>query len=162
MTRWEAGVLLLLAVSALCTGCDWLKKKDSFTGIIKNGKDLRVYTWDPGNTGAIVQLDPNEHFSATLKGSERYHFKAWLNDGTVISDFRARINQVADDASVDDIDCDWAWVIGGRFHSAVSPGPGLGPAVGLIVDLESRGGPGGVPEVKASRDVRGEVGVRGR
>lgn len=113
--------LILVTMGAVLAGCDLFKPKDDFTGVIKNITEYRVYAWNPGNHAEVFQLDPGQYFSATLRGSEKYRFKAWLPDGTVISDFVARINQVSDDAPVNDVHVDWVWIIGGTFIASVNP-----------------------------------------
>lgn len=146
------GRVQLLLATVLCLaglqGCDWFKKKEDFYGVVKNRKDLRIYSWHPGKQSEVHQLDPNEMFYCTLKGSEKYEFKAWLNDGTVVGKFTGRINQVEDDTTIDDMQIDWAWVVGGKFYACASPKPGvMAPAASAIVLEATEGGSNATPEV---------------
>lgn len=146
----------LFATMLSLTGCWFTKPKTEFLGIIKNVTQYRVITWEPANTAANHVLDPNVHFGCQLTGSHEYLFKAWLEDGTVIDEFQGRINQLSKDAPINNVNMDWAWVIGGDFYACVTPiNPGDSQAYSItITDYHSEIPGKTAPNVKIFRDTK--------
>lgn len=147
--------VVLFATMLSLTGCWITEPKTQFLGIIKNVTQYRVITWEPANPAAHHLLDPNVHFGCELTGSREYLFKAWLEDGTIVAEFRGRINQLSHDAPINGVNMDWAWVIGGPFYACVTPiNPGDAQSLSVtITDFHSELPGMTAPSVKMFRDT---------
>lgn len=116
-------MLVVIAVVGL-TGCkmkDIFAPKTQFYGTIKNNIQYRLNVPNPATQSEVHTLDPGSYFSCELEGSREYVFRATLPDGTIYSQFTARINQLSKDATINNVKVDWTWVIGGPFTACVTP-----------------------------------------
>mgnify|MGYP001352646807 CR=1 FL=1 len=111
-------VLGMTTIIGLLTGCG---DDRIMNGVVYNQREYFLNSWDPKNHTQVFGLKPEQNFSARLKGSQEYEFKAWLEDGTVTDDFTARLDEKHDNAPYHDSKLDWAWYIGGPFFACLAP-----------------------------------------
>ena len=136
IARYIALAAVIAVTVPSLTGCrdNYFAPKKFFYGVIKNNTQWLLYVPNPANMQDVHELGPRVYFSAELEGSREYIFRATLPDGQVYAEFRARINSLSGDARINDVNVDWAWVIGGPFMAAVTPvNPGTEAAVSVEI-----------------------------
>lgn len=133
--------LLIVSTVALSSCSETVKDlfspKTDFYGVEKNATQYRLFVTDPSpeKQGKSWMLDPNNCFYTTVPGSSVIRSTASLPDGTIYAVLETRINQISNDATVNDSQVDWCWIIGGAFYACVSPAPG-GSASASRVNVE--------------------------
>lgn len=139
LARYIKMIMLVVIAVVGMTGCkasDLFAPKTMFYGTIKNNREYRLNVPNPANQPEVHTLDPGSYFSCELEGSREYVFRATLPDGTIYSEFTARINQLSKDATINNVKVDWTWVIGGPFMACVTP-VGGGDASDILFDISS-------------------------
>lgn len=135
-------LIALVAIAAFTSaGCskkevaEFFGPKTDFYGVEKNVTQYQLNVTDPSNQTKVWTLNPNNCFYATVPGSSVIRSTASLPDGTIYAVLETRINQISEDATVNDSQVDWCWIIGGAFYACVTPAPG-GTASASRVNVE--------------------------
>lgn len=121
-------LVAIVAITAITlTSCskkevaEFFGPQSEFYGIEKNITQWLLFAKQPSDISIEHRMDPNGYFNDTLIGSRVYWIESHFEDGTVFGAFDLRINNVPDDAYINEVYVDWYVIWGGGVVACVTP-----------------------------------------